>query len=320
MGTQGNYGSSQGLFPPWVKRLIIGAVAFILLLIFWPFSCVSSTERGVIKTFGEVGNSVLMPGLRVKLPVAQTIKMYDLTPNIINIAIAVGDDSPVTKDQQAIGVKGAYAWMYDENEILSIARRFSNEESLKKQINDNILSAIRQAIGNYEITNIVQTQAEISARAKTDANKLLTDANLPAIITQLNLNNWDWTEEYDKQIRETVATRQAVLRQAAEADRVEQEQRKILIEAEASAKAAIASAEGRKQAAKLDAEAKIAEGQGIAEYNRLIAMNMGTQREKWAYEIEMVKWGKWNGVNTSTYLPLNPAGGIVTLPGTPGAK
>ena len=96
---------------------------------------------------------------------------------------------------------------------------------------------------------------------------------------------------------------------------VEQTSQKQRIEAEAEALAVAARAEGRKKAAELDADAKRAEGQGIADYNRLVAQNQGLEIQLRQLEIQLQRAKRWNGNEIPTYLPLNPARGIVTLPG-----
>jgi hypothetical protein len=105
----------------------------------------------------------------------------------------------------------------------------------------------------------------------------------------------------------------------------EQENRRLAIEAEARAKAQIAKAEGDLKEAELNAQArivranaerdaKIAEGEGVRQYNQLIAQNLQTEIRIRELEIDLERAKRWNGVEVPTYLPLNPAGGVVTLP------
>jgi hypothetical protein len=57
-----------------------------------------------------------------------------------------------------------------------------------------------------------------------------------------------------------------------------------------------------------------AEGQGISDYNRLIATKLSIEVQLRILEIELEKAKRWNGVEVSTYLPLTAPGSMVTLP------
>ncbi|MDR2370919.1 MAG: hypothetical protein LBD71_05525, partial [Treponema sp.] len=144
-------------------------------------------------------------------------------------------------------------------------------------------------------------------------------------ITQLNISNFDWSPDFDKQINATMEAAQRVRQAEQQANIAEQENRRLAIEAEAKAKAQIAKAEGDLKEAELNAqarvvranaerEAKIAEGEGVRQYNQLIAQNLQTEIRLRELEIELERARNWNGVEVSTYLPLNPAGGVITLP------
>jgi len=310
------YGDTQVNVSKIIVTAAIGLVVLICVLIINPFRTIGPTERGVVKTFGEVQDGILMPGLRMKLPIAQTIVKYDLTPTEVRVNIPVGEDGALSRDRQTIGIKGSYNWKFNEEDVIDIARRFASTDALVRQANAIINTAIKNVVGRYDISNIVQDQVAISQSARTLAIEQLAIARIPIEITALNLNNWDWSDDYDRMIRRTIEEQQSVLRASAEADRVEQEQRRIRIEAEASAAAAVAKAEGEKQAALLMAEARIAEGRGINEYNRLVAQNQAFEIRLRELEIQKIRAERWDGREIPTYLPLNPAGGIVTLPAT----
>ena len=304
----------------------IGLVAAVaLLLVGCPCKIVGPTERGVVKTFGEVSDKILEPGLRWKIPVAQAIVKYDLTPTTVKVNIPVGEDGALSRDRQTIGIKGSFNWKYIDTDIVNIARRYSSNAMLIQQTNDIINTAIRNTVGKYDIANIVQDQVAISNESRTLAASLLSQARIPVEITALNLNNWDWSDDYDKMIRETVAMQQATLRAGAELQKIEQEAQQNVRRAEANAEAAFAEAEGRRRAAEADAQAAIAkaageaeskriEGQGIADYNARISQNLSVQVRMRELDIELERAKRWDGRQIPTYLPLNPAGGIVTLP------
>jgi len=314
---------------PNIIRFSVGMLFLIILVIvMWPARVIGPTERGVVKTFGEVQNIVLEPGLRFRVPIAQKISTYDLTPTEVRINIPVGVDGALSRDRQTIGIKGSYNWKIDETAVIDIARRFASTDALVRQTNQIIITAIKNVVGRYDIANIVQDQVAISNSARQLAVEQLASARIPVEITALNLNNWDWSEDYDRMIRRTIEEQQAVLRASAEADRVEQENRQRIIQAEAEAHASVAQAEGRLRAAQLDAQAAEAraqgeanaarlEGQGIRDRNQFIAQNQALELEIRRLEIQLAEANRWDGRRIPTYIPLNPAGGVVTLPVNP---
>jgi len=298
-----------------IVKLTVGIVAAIIFLIVaWPLRTIGATERGVLKTFGEVQEVVLEPGLKFRVPIAQTIETYDLTPTTVNVRIPVGDDGALSRDRQTIGIGGFYAWRYDETRILDIARNFSSISRLTDQVTREINSAIRQVVGRYDIANIVPEQEKISAEAREQAQRQLINARIPVEITQLQLNNWDWSEGYDQMIQRTVEMQQSAQRAEAELRMIEQEAQQARIRAEAQAQAVEAEARGRLAAAELDAEAVRVAAQARNEANRLIAQNLNVEIQLRNLTIAQTEAERWDGRRVTEYLPLTAAGGIVNVP------
>jgi len=311
-----------------IKAAVIAVVLFIALCVFWPFKVIGPTERGVIKTFGDVRETILEPGLKVKIPIVQKVTTYDLTPIIIKVDVPMGEDGAVSKDKQTIGVNGSVIWKYDETRIVQLAKSYGSESALASQIRVTVINIIKQTIGRYDIDAIVQDQSAIAQAARSRMIQEFT--NWPITIDVVNLDNWDWSEDYDQMIKQTVAMQQATQRAAAELLMIEQQAQQQIKKATAEAEAKAAEADGRRRAAELDAAATIAkakgdaesrriEGEGIAAYNRSIASTLDTQRALRQLDIAMKEAERWDGRRVPTYVPLNPTGGIVTLPGNASA-
>jgi regulator of protease activity HflC (stomatin/prohibitin superfamily) len=92
----------------------------------------------------------------------------------------------------------------------------------------------------------------------------------------------------------------------------EQEAQKGVVQAEAQKAINITIAEGEKESAKLRAEAKALEGEGIKKYNESIRANMDLEIELRNLEIQKIKAEKWTGVlvpsQVFTPIPLNLQG------------
>jgi regulator of protease activity HflC (stomatin/prohibitin superfamily) len=298
----------------WPIKLIAKAAAVVVLLLvfFGCFEVISPSERAVKVTLGTVSDTVYQPGLHLKWPIISSFKTYDLAPQTDDMLVDIGQGGAVSADNQIIGASSKVVYAYDGDRIMEIVQKYPDTGQLVKIVNNTVYEALKSEIGKYTIFDLAKNAGKIATDTRTAAAAKLTA--YPIVLSQFNLTNWDWSEEFDKQINATIAAQQQVAKAKAEADRKEQEMRARTIEAEATAKALIAQAEGEKSAAELRAAAKRSEGQGISDYNRLIAQNLETEIRFRQLEIEKIKAEKWNGAYVPEYVPLTAAGGIVNLP------
>jgi regulator of protease activity HflC (stomatin/prohibitin superfamily) len=305
-----------------IKSAVIAVIAVAIIVIFNPTSCVGATERGIRYTFNKPSEEVLLPGIHLRAPLIGSIKTWSIVPNKLAIDIPIDSAGAISKDNQIIGVRLVVYWQYDENDIYTIAARYS-EKSIENILASEVNSAIKTIIGTYTIFDLAANQSVIGDKVYQLIQSHVKDR--PVEITQLNISNFDWSPDFDKQINATMEAAQRVRQAEQQANIAEQENRRLAIEAEAKAKAQVAKAEGDLREAELNAQArivranaerdaKIAEGEGVRQYNQLIAQNLQTEIRIRELEIELERAKRWNGVEVPTYLPLNPAGGIVTLP------
>jgi regulator of protease activity HflC (stomatin/prohibitin superfamily) len=254
-----------------------------------------------------------------------SIKTWSIVPNKLAIDIPINNSGAISKDNQIIGVRLVVYWQYDEDKIYDIATQYS-EKAIEQLLASEANSSIKTVIGTYTIFDLAANQTVIGDKV----NELIQFhiVNRPIKIVQINISNFDWSSDFDKQINATMEAAQKVRQAEQLANIAEQENRRLAIEAEALAKAQIAKATGDLKEAELNAqavivranaerEAKIAEGEGIQEYNNLITKNLQTEIRIRELEIQLERAKRWNGVEVPAYLPLNPAGGVVTLPISP---
>jgi regulator of protease activity HflC (stomatin/prohibitin superfamily) len=296
-----------------IKFAVTTAVIVIAILVLNPLSFVGTRERGVRTMFGAIqGEETIMPGVVLRAPIVGGVKTVSIEPNEAKINIEWGSGGAISSDTQMIGVVGRIFWVFDGNQVAEILKNYTTDQ-IDRQVTMKSVEAIKTVIGYYTVFNLSKNMAEISSKA-IDILRQNTQ-HLPIEIQSLVLADFDWSPEVDKIVEQTITAQQAVIKAKADADRATEENRRISIEAEAAARALVAKAEGEKQSAELMADAKRAEGQGIADYNRLIAQNMQVEVQLKQLEIQLERAKRWNGIEVPTYLPLNPAGGIVTLPG-----
>jgi len=152
---------------------------------------------------------------------------------------------------------------------------------------------MKAEIGKYTIDEVIPGQDKIRNDAFSTLKEKLSD--YPVIITELNTTNYNWSSEYDAQIKETMNRTQQVKQKEQEKNMAEQTAGIGVVQAEAEKKINITKAEGEKAAAQLRADAKALEGEGIRKYNESIRANMDQEIKFRELEIAKIKAEKWDG-------------------------
>lgn len=268
------------------------------------YSVIDPNERGIDVRLGEMQDEVIQPGLHFRTPFITSTKKFALKPKVYEVTFSVGNDGAITKDMQTVGATVAVRYVYDESRIKDIVTQYANDSVIEGAMRDNVKASLKETTGKYSIYDLVAHQNEITAEV---ANAMLTRmSNYPIAINQTTITNWDWSEDFDRQIKETANRTQQVKQAEQEANIAAAQAQKLVKQAEA-----------QKQAAELDAQAEIARANGLAESkkikadaqayeNQKIAQNLDVMKAQWDYEISKIRASKFNGVevsNQSVYVP-----------------
>lgn len=295
----------------YIKYIIIGVVALILLFVLWPFKVINSDERGLLFKFGAVQDTILQPGIHFRIPIYESIKAVSIQPIQLDHNITVGKDGAITKDNQTIGADLTVFYKY-KPELLPVIYKQYSEEKIQSIMTQSLRESFKAQIGIYDIFKLPTIQDEI--RGKVYATLIEKMAGYPVEVTELKVVNYDWSDEFDAQIKTTMEKAQQVKQAEQELLITQQTAQKKVKEAEADKQAIITKAEGEKEATKLQAEAKALEGDGIKRYNASVATNWDIELKKMELEIAKIKAERWNGVNVPNNMygpiPVDTNGGI----------
>jgi regulator of protease activity HflC (stomatin/prohibitin superfamily) len=287
-----------------VKWVVIGLIGlFVVITCINSCSVVEPTERGVTVTLGQV-KDVLEPGIHFKAPFVSKVKKYDTTPIPYKKSLGINTDAAVTADKQSIGIDYELYWKYKEDSVKEIAQRYSNKDAIYDPISTALKEIIKDEAGRISIAQFINDQSAVSARVSQRLKERVS--YIPVEITQFSITNLDWSDDYDKAIKETARIAQEIERAKNEAEVAAQQAQKKVKEAEAEAqaaefnkKAAIAKAEGEAESAKIEADA-------TAYKNLKVAQNLSVMQAQWKHEEEMARLEKWDGVQVSSqsvYVP-----------------
>ncbi|MCR5126249.1 MAG: prohibitin family protein [Treponema sp.] len=288
-----------------VAILVLGVVASAI-------DVVEPNERGVMVTLGEVTGGVLDPGMHFHAPLISRIQKYSIVPKGMNATFSVGKDGAITKDMQTVGSQVTVFYRYDSDKIMDAVTKY-NESILENAITRSLVSCVKESVGKYSIYELVENQDKITS--DVSANLAARLSAYPIEVTQLTISNWDWSDDFDKNIKETMNRTQQVRQAEQDLKLAETNAQKQVAEAEAAKKAAEQNAEADLIKAQKAAEAKQVEADAIAYYNAKVAQNQALEIRLKELEIQLERAKRWDGREVPEYVPLTAAGGIVTLPG-----
>jgi regulator of protease activity HflC (stomatin/prohibitin superfamily) len=290
----------------WMKKTIISIVIALLVLVAGVNSCsvIDPNERGIDVKLGQMQDTVIQPGLHWKAPFITSTRKFKLEPKVYEVTFSVGNDGAITKDMQTVGATVAVRYVYDESRLKDIVTSYANGSIIESAMKDNVKASLKETTGKYSIYELVAEQNTITEEvAKAMLNRM---SNYPISINQTTITNWDWSDDFDRQIKETANRTQQVKQAEQEANIAAAQAQKLVKEAEA-----------KKQAAELDAQAAVARAQGEADAkkisadaqayeNQKIAQNLAVMKAQWDYEVAKIRAEKFNGVEVSSqsvYVP-----------------
>jgi regulator of protease activity HflC (stomatin/prohibitin superfamily) len=293
-----------------LKPAIIGAIILIVALILNPLYTVGSTERALVFRFGAVRSSIVQPGIHIRMPFIDSVKTLPVQPFQIKETIGVGRGGAISQDNQTVGAETTTFYKYKADDLINMYTNFGTDK-IKALVESASVESIKATIGKYTIFQVASNQEKIQA----ECFALLREktSNLPVTITELRIMNWDWSDDFDKQIAETMKAAQEVKKKEQELQVTQNEAQKQVKEAEAQKQTTVLRAEAELEAAKLKAAARIAEGEGIRVYNEKIAQNLNVQIRLKELDNERARIDKWNGeyVANNNYGPIPVSTGTV---------
>lgn len=290
-----------------MKKLIVWTVVFViclvLLLMLNPFKVVSATERGLKFRWGSIQETVLSDGIHWRTPIAERIEVVSIQPIQLDHKVQVNSDGAITKDNQTIGADITIFYKYKQSDLVRMWRDYG-KDNIQSIITQTLRESFKAVIGQYDIFKLPLVQDEIRGKVWGELQTKLV--SYPIEVTELKIVNYDWSDQFDAQIAETMQKAQQVKQKEQELLITQQEAQKKVKEAEADKQAMITRAEGEKEQARLQADAKALEGEGIKKYNQSVQANWDIELKKMQIQLETKRVEKWNG----QYVPNNNYGPI----------
>ncbi|MBR6892623.1 MAG: prohibitin family protein [Bacteroidaceae bacterium] len=284
--------------------ILIAAIVAIFALALGSFTCVEPTEVGVVKTKGSISGTIPRGnGYTFKIPFIQSITTIPLDPQKDDFTYEVGDDGAITKDMQTVGVSTSIIYVFNEDEAENFVRNYTRS-SMESFFKSNMKTSLKVVIGKYSIYDLTKETDKIAEEVKKLMEKKC--AKFPITIQDVNISNWDWTGDFDNQIKETMIKTQKEKTAKADVEIEKANNEKKVVAARAQLQAdsatylnALNKAQNELEIAKKKAEAVVvaakAEAEAMIAKNKAIAANYAIQQSAWKHEETMARLEKWNG-------------------------
>lgn len=284
--------------------IIIAAIVAVFALLLGSFTCVEPTEVGVVKTTGSISGTIPRGnGYTFKIPFFQSITTIPLDPQKDDFTYEVGDDGAITKDMQTVGVSTSIIYVFNEDEAENFVRNYTRS-SMESFFKSNMKTSLKVVIGKYSIYDLTKETDKIAEEVKMLMEKKCK--KFPITIQDVNISNWDWTGDFDNQIKETMIKTQKEKTAKADVEIEKANNEKKVVAARAQLQAdsatylnALNKAQNELEIAKKKAEAVVvaaeAEAKAMIAKNKAIAANYAIQQSAWKHEETMARLEKWNG-------------------------
>ena len=263
-----------------VGKIVGLAVILLLALIIIGGSSVvvEAGQTGVVLTFGKVSPVVLQEGFHLKIPFAQNVVM--INNRIVKTEVTT---EAFSKDLQTVSTVIAVNYHVNKSASAEIYKEvgLGFEDVLVTPAINEVLKAVT---ANYTAQQLVSSRGDVSVLLDENLNTKLNEYGI--MVDDLNIINWDFSEEYITAIEAKQVAEQNLIK-----TRTEQEQALVIANTEAQKQVIAAQAEADK--IKLLADATASSNRTIADSLSDILIRYETL-QKWDGQLPKVT----NGSNT----------------------
>lgn len=259
-------------FPGWLKWLLILLALFMLISWINPFIVVPAGNRGVVMTFGKVGDDVLGEGLHIVKPIADRVKLINIQVQKLENKADAG-----TKDLQHVEAAIALNLRVDPAKAGWIFQNIGDLSDINNRIVQPAVEEVVKAVtAHYSAEQLLTERTRVSAEIKDGVLKRLAKYGL--LIEDFSITNFAFSQSYQRAIDEKVVVEQQKLTAERERDKAKIEAEKAVAVAEGQKQSKIKAAEAEAEAIRIQREA-LRSSPEIIELRKIESMNNWI--EKW---------------------------------------
>lgn len=230
-----------------ILSVICTAVLWIigLIFVFGSWFTVAEGERAILTTFGKASNNIYEAGLHVKWPIIQDIKRFDVK--------TIRDDyktETYTKDIQTARITVSYSYNLISNDIVETYKTYGNQWQ-ERILYPNLEQAVKAEVGTWNADQMIANRDKVASNILASLQARMIEHNYPVSITNFQMINIDYSDQFENAIEKKVVAEQAALEEANRTKQVEQKAKQQIVQSEAEAKAIRIKAQALQQNAQL---------------------------------------------------------------------
>lgn len=223
--------------------LIISCCVVVIIALavgfFGSWYIIGAGERGVLLTFGKPSMNAMGEGLHFKIPVVQGVAKLDVKTQKYEV-----DADSVTKDLQSVNTKIALNYHLNPEATPKLYQEIGLDYRARI-IEPAIQEAVKAVMAKYKIEELTDRRPEISMGAKSLLSEKLGKYHVS--VDDFNIVNFDWSEEFKKNIENKLIAEQKKLTAERDLDRIRIEADQKVVQAEAEAESIKIQSEALKQ-------------------------------------------------------------------------
>lgn len=194
-----------------ILGVIIGVVVLLIITAFCSLTVVPTGFVGVKTRFGKVLNDVIQEGLNLKTPFIEKIVKIDCKTKKIET-----ESEGSTKDMQTVRIAIAVNYNVDKTKA-NILYREVGKEYEDIIIQPSLLEAIKSVMAQYTAEELITKRAEVSNKIEDNVVEKIGTRGF--IVTEFNITNIDFSEQYDLAIETKAVKQQEVFTAQAELEK-----------------------------------------------------------------------------------------------------
>lgn len=213
------------------KRIInIGIIIVITIILFSSsLTTIKSGEVGIRVRFGKVVDKSTNEGVNFKIPFIERIEKMNVKVQKTEV-----QTSSSSKDLQEVDMKLAVNYKIDKKQATSLYKNVGTGYQ-DIVLEPAIEESIKAVTSKYTAEELITNRSEVSTKCMEELSKKVNKYGID--VSDFNIINFNFSEEFDKAIEEKQIAEQKVLtaKQELEKERIEAEKKIVKAEAERQA-------------------------------------------------------------------------------------
>ena len=212
------------------KNIIIGVIVIVIILLFaTSFRTIQSGEVGISVRFGKVVDKHLSEGVNFKIPVIEKIVKMNVRVQKIEV-----ETNSASKDLQDVNMSLAVNYKIERKEAVNLYKEVGTGYE-KVILEPAMQESIKAVTSQYTAEELITNRSDVSAKSMEELSKKVDKYGLS--VSDFNITNFSFSEEFNKAIEEKQVAEQTVLtaKQELEKEKIEAEKKIVAAEAEKQA-------------------------------------------------------------------------------------